>query len=93
MRVTLVSSIHEHRDTPGAIAFHNEPPLDIFFVCPCGCRKIGSVNLRAGGWTWNGSREAPVLSPSVFFEQGRLGQWHGFLGGADGSRPGEWVSC
>lgn len=72
----------------------------LVFCCPCGCGGHGGCPVRRDGertqtpeWSWNGDRERPVLSPSVFFEQGRSGEWHGYLGGSDGSRPGEWIEC
>ncbi len=61
-----------------------------WYCCPCGCGKVGGLNVgtnfkpAAGpSWNWNGSLEAPTLSPSV----NHVGHWHGWL--ADGV----WKSC
>ncbi len=66
----------------------------MYFCCPCGCGGHGSTPLRRGGekarepeWGWDGNREVPTLTPSVWFEKGRPGEWHGFL------TAGVWSSC
>lgn len=47
------------------------------FVCP-GCGELGGINFSAGGWTWDGNREAPTCTPSILHDKGRCG-WHGYL--------------
>ena len=47
------------------------------FVCP-GCGELGGINFSAGGWTWDGNREAPTCTPSILHDDGRCG-WHGYL--------------
>lgn len=66
----------------------------MLFCCPCGCGGHGSAPVRAGGhkarpveWDWDGERAEPTLNPSVFFNQGREGEWHGWL------RQGRWEGC
>lgn len=84
MKATSVVDVMQARDTPGAFAL-GQSGERMEFVCPCGCGKVGAVSIGGTGWAWDGNREAPTLSPSVFFEQGRPGEWHGWL------RAGEWV--
>lgn len=65
------------------------------FVCPCGCGDQLWVPVSTGEkqehrWLWNGSKERPVLSPSIL-RRGGCG-WHGFLGAPDGSKPGTWTT-
>ena len=72
--------------------------------CPCGCGYsilCDFLNPLDGGapldttrpkWTRRGdSFETLVLSPSILRLDGC--RWHGYLGGADGSRPGWMVPC
>jgi hypothetical protein len=66
----------------------------MYFCCPCGCGRHGSAPVRAGGprtqtpeWDWDGEREEPTLNPSVYFNQGQKGEWHGWL------RNGVWEGC
>lgn len=84
--------------TPGAFAYVSavsgfgipQPgtrPDAIYFVCPCGCGGIGNVSLLPGGWRWDGNIERPTLNPSIYFERGRPGEWHGYL------RAGRWEGC
>lgn len=61
-----------------------------YYACPCGCGAAGALRVQAGekpshspSWMWNGSRDAPTLTPSVYF----VGHWHGWL------RNGVWESC
>lgn len=67
-----------------------------WYCCPCGCGSVGPLLVgngfkpaRSPSWTWNGSTDAPVLSPSV----NHVGHWHGWLGGSDGKSPGMWLSA
>jgi hypothetical protein len=66
----------------------------MYFCCPCGCGGHGSAPVRAGGpktkspeWDWDGEREEPTLNPSVHFNKGGHGEWHGWL------RQGRWEGC
>ena len=61
-----------------------------YYACPCGCGRAGGLNVAEGkkpayspSWQWNGSTDAPTLTPSVH----HIGHWHGFL------TAGMWVSC
>lgn len=61
-----------------------------YYACPCGCGASGAVRVQAGtkpakspSWAWNGSYDAPTLTPSVY----HIGHWHGWL------RNGVWESC
>ena len=61
-----------------------------WYCCPCGCGAtapltVGNKFKPDGGpsWLWDGSTDAPTLSPSV----NHVGHWHGFL------RRGVWESC
>lgn len=65
----------------------------LFFRCPCGCGREGALPLRPADeddikygrdtWDWDGNREKPTLTPSVW----KKGHWHGYL------TAGVWVSC
>ena len=80
-------------DVPGS--FRVDDPEDdgeqiFWFCCPCGCRRIAPLTVGrefkpddSPSWSWNGSLEAPTLSPSVH----RVGHWHGHL------VDGMWESC
>lgn len=72
----------------------NEPDSDgeqqFWYRCPCGCGVCGPLTVGSGfkpadgpSWHWNGSLDAPTLSPSVH----HVGHWHGWL------RNGVWESC
>lgn len=65
-----------------------------WYCCPCGCRQIGALRVGIGHkpphtaedratWEWNGSLDAPTLSPSVH----HVRHWHGWL------KDGVWTSC
>lgn len=55
----------------------NPKPCTLLFICPCGCGKLGALDLKgpyayepasADGraqWDWDGSRERPTLTPSI----------------------------
>jgi hypothetical protein len=60
--------------------------------CPCGCGRIAGLTIGTGekpsnspSWLWDGDREKPTLSPSVYakYDCG----WHGYL------KAGIWESC
>lgn len=95
MRATIITKFDHDNLIPGSIRWDDDySQMD--FVCPCGCGKIGSINLQphhSDGWLMRGTRDAPIISPSIYFEKERPGEWHGYLGGSDGLRPGEWVKC
>jgi len=73
----------------------------IVLSCPnCGARH--AVGVKPGdprGWSWNGDRERPTLTPSIFFSSGHVPhglsddrtdeqkacRWHGYL------TNGKWV--
>ena len=62
----------------------------LWWSCPCGCGHVTFLHVGKGfkpadgpSWEWNGSMDAPTLSPSVH----RVGHWHGWL------RNGVWESC
>lgn len=76
-------------------SFHLGPPdpdgeLLFWYCCPCGCGSIAPLIAGSGfkpadgpSWNWNGSTDAPTLTPSVHHR----GHWHGWL------RNGVWESC
>lgn len=53
----------------------------IEYACPCGCGRLGCVSVYTGvvgaGWKWNGNREKPTLTPSLY--QRVTCGWHGHL--------------
>ena len=65
-------------DSAGAVAGMN-------FMCPCGCGDKSALCFSTypkdkpadARWIWNGSREAPTLTPSILRTMGC--KWHGFL--------------
>lgn len=90
VKATLVDDILQasREGLAGAIKFYNEgdmKPGGLRLVCPCGCGGIGAVNFK--GWSWNGNREKPTVKPSIFFNQGKPGEWHGYL------TDGEFIPC
>lgn len=61
----------------------NEVTAGIMFFCP-GCMHICSCNFTVidGNpvWSWNGSREAPTIRPSIVHDPAKGGcGWHGYL--------------
>lgn len=72
--------------TPEQAAAYGTPD-GLFFTCPCGCRRTGAVTLGVKGWSWNGDRDKPTVTPSVYFAPGEVGEWHGYL------TDGRWVGC
>jgi len=95
MRAQILDDISEFRELriAGSIEYRERQDGSvggIAFVCPCGCGNESYLPLRGHGppheWDWDGNREAPTLSPSVF-NTGMPCQWHGWL------RAGEWKSC
>lgn len=93
MTATRIITLDDLRRDKIAGSFHIAERRDgsvggFQFICPCGCgneswlpvdREIGM-----GGWRWDGNREKPTLTPSVF-NTGMPCKWHGWL------RAGEWV--
>jgi hypothetical protein len=68
--------------------------VSIILLCPaCGTMHRVPVENeiadRQYGWKWNGDKDKPTLSPSIFFSNGHGSlnpdcRWHGWL------RNGEW---
>lgn len=75
----------ESGEPPGTVAIDADG-RSLLFSCPCGCGAVGHLDLEPGRgrptWSWNGSRTAPTLTPSILQLECR---WHGWL------RNGEWV--
>lgn len=99
VKATRVDDIDEVRLLPGAFEYyvHDDTGPDvmrgIIYDCPCGCGDLHALpfhplseddkkNGRAG-WTWDGNREAPTLTPSILSHEGGTKDgpthWHGFL--------------
>lgn len=66
----------------------------IVLLCPA-CGSMHAVGVKPGdpnGWEWNGQKDTPTLSPSIFFADGHGHRpngnpdcrWHGWL------RDGVW---
>lgn len=91
IRATIVESIDsEAGKQPGAIELrelHGEVK-GIAFRCPCGCGYESwlPVQREERGWTWDGNRAAPTLTPSIL-QSGLPCKWHGYL------TSGEFRSC
>lgn len=84
---------------PGAFEFYtrSETGPDVMrgliYVCPCGCGQpralafhpLAEDDQKNGrhGWTWDGNRETPTLSPSILSHEGGTREgpthWHGHL--------------
>jgi len=50
------------------------------FSCPCGCGYVVSVPIKpfdVRGWSWDGDKEKPTLTPSIQKLSGC--RWHGHL--------------
>lgn len=97
IRAIQFTDRQKHRDTAlaGSLWFSEadgDGSQSMWFFCPCGCGDLAciSIGLRAKpagagpSWIWNGSTDAPTLSPSV--HQLNCG-WHGWL------RDGYWEVC
>lgn len=82
LRLERVSGSYE-------IVEFDEETKGIRFICPCGCGNESWLPIRTvgetRGWSWDGDRDNPTLTPSVY-NTGMLCRWHGFL------TRGEWVS-
>lgn len=91
IRATIVEDIGSEAGLqPGAIEIRS---LDgqvkgIAFRCPCGCGYESWLPVAKGerGWEWNGSFDAPSLTPSIL-QSGLPCKWHGYL------TDGEFRSC
>ena len=73
-----VDRIIDNWDLPGAFAYQGNTDITgMIFVCPCGCKSLGSISFLKGDWDWNGNIEYPTVKPSIQ----KLGdcQWHGYL--------------
>jgi hypothetical protein len=63
---------------PGEFAWHTETPVrHLAFVTPCGHHHCLPVNTDRG-WAWDGSEDAPTLTPSILCCPGQC-NWHGYL--------------
>ncbi len=89
-----VDDLFDGENRPGSFkpySTQQNSPAGINFICPCGCGEIGRVNFalpgQEGGWSWNGDLDKPTVQPSVYFNRGRPGEWHGYL------TDGVWRSC
>lgn len=89
---TMFEDIDDVRGKAGAFEYYRHGdkfPAGMIYACPCGCGRLGSLQFREPtrpekpSWEWNGNREKPTLSPSVWHK----GHWHGWL------RDGVWTSC
>jgi hypothetical protein len=93
-------SYREGEATPGQFAWldrEGEPAAPgaehrLVFCCPCGCGGFGSAPVRLDKtrhkrpeWRWDGDRDKPTLHPSVWFNKGQPGEWHGWL------KKGNWT--
>lgn len=62
------------------------------FICPCGCATEGWIQFKGDfetvgpRWSWDGNKDRPTLTPSVF-NSGLPCKWHGWL------RDGAWVEA
>lgn len=90
--VTTIPGLREQR-IAGSIWYREREGSvwGIAFVCPCGCGNESYLPIDRQGhpgpsWDWDGDRERPTLTPSVF-NTGMPCQWHGWLTG------GDWISC
>ena len=81
VRATFIEDWEEFQEgrMPGAVHLRGDP---LWYTCPCGCTANGALRVGNGfkpseqpSWAWNGSLEAPELSPSVH----HVGHWHGWL--------------
>lgn len=68
-------SVYQKWENPG-----DRKPAGMIYACPCGCGDVGYLRFRPcqpehPSWDWDGSREAPTLSPSVWDRE----HWHGWL--------------
>lgn len=58
----------------------------MLMICPCRCGSTGALSFKPANspsWLWDGKRDAPTLTPSVWDK----GHWHGWL------KAGVWESC
>lgn len=62
----------------------------LWFECP-GCKNPHAYTIGGGrGWTWNGSMDKPVFSPSLLCNPDHLeSRCHSFVGGQRGHCPGQ----
>lgn len=66
---------------PGAFEIVEDQWLQ--FICSCGCGRFFRLPLfKPHGWTWDGNRERPTITPSIRQLNGC--KWHGHL------RAGVW---
>lgn len=80
----LVSGLEEgEAHGPGAYWF-DDNPLSIHGILPGG-HGFGCMLDGSRGWTWDGNRESPTLTPSILTsitwgpERQYIELWHGYL--------------
>lgn len=95
VKAVAVADIDLAGHIPGAFEIRDLRPtydsLGMAFICPCGCGSESYMPMREGAsdsfhWGWDGNRDLPTLTPSVF-QKGMPCQWHGYL------VAGIWRSC
>lgn len=73
---------------PGEYSFYqskDRPIAGMNYVCPCDCGATGALDFRphqSPSWNWDGNKESPTLTPSVFRNSDKFPGvcgWHGFL--------------
>lgn len=70
------------KDLPPGSAFLDLEYSHLEFTCPCGCGTTHCIPLCEGekiahAWLWNGNKEKPTLTPSIFCQTPC--KWHGYL--------------
>lgn len=90
--VDRLGSVPRAERIPGAAKWRRHPDekpggASLLFVCPCGCGDLVGVNCSrdyakatadgSPSWSWDGSRDAPTLKPSISRTAGC--GWHGHL--------------
>jgi len=81
---------HVREDLPPGSAQWDALTRNLLFTCPCGCGTVHTVRVhlrgeREEGWTWDGNRVKPTLSPSLRILEGEQTEhWRGYL------QNGEW---
>jgi hypothetical protein len=73
--------VDHHPLAAGEFKFWRQPEAasegGLHFKCPCGCGALLGVSFGPNGWTWDGNRDKPTVTPSIRDMAGCL--WHGFL--------------
>lgn len=58
-------------------------PGHMFITIPI----VQGAGVRGKAWGWDGNLRSPTLTPSIFTNRGKPGEWHGFM------RNGRLESC